>query len=216
MNDSQPLRILIVDDHPVVRKGLREFVSALDWMVPVGEAKNGLEAVEFCTDHEVDVVLMDMVMPVMDGTEATRRIMELGRPVTIIALTSFDDRDLVQQALKAGAAGYLMKNVGVEELTTAISDAYRGRIILADEATAALVHATREGPAVGFDLTRRELETLALLVQGYSNAEIADQLSISMATVKHHLTNIFTKLGAKNRVEATSIAFEHNLVETHG
>jgi NarL family two-component system response regulator LiaR len=188
MKDIQPLRVLVVDDHPVVRSGLREFVSALDWMEPVGEAKNGLEAVEW-------------------------RIRALGKPVTIIALTSFHEQDLVQRALKAGAAGYLLKNVGAEELAAAIRAAHSGRTVLAEEATAALVQATSRGPDVGFDLTQRELETLALLVQGYSNAEIADRLSITMATVKHHLTNIFTKLGARNRVEAASIAFEHHLVD---
>jgi NarL family two-component system response regulator LiaR len=102
MTESQPLRILIVDDHAMVRSGLEDFISAYDWMEPVGAAQNGIEAVEFCAAHEVDVVLMDMVMPLMDGGEATRRIMALGKPVKIIVLTSFHEQDLVEQALKAG------------------------------------------------------------------------------------------------------------------
>jgi NarL family two-component system response regulator LiaR len=212
MTESKPIRVLIVDDHPMVRSGLMDFIFAYDWMEAVGEAENGVEAVEFCATHEVDVVLMDMVMPLMDGSEATRRILALGKPVQIIVLTSFHEQDLVQEALKAGAISYLLKNVSAEELATAIRAAHRGRSILAPEATEALIQATRQTPGVGSDLTPRELEVLALLVNGLSNLEISAQLSISMATVKYHLTNIFTKLGAKNRVEAATIALEHNLV----
>ena len=213
MTDGHPLRVLVVDDHPIVRSGLREFVTALDWMEPAGEAKNGQEAVEFCASHEVDVVLMDMVMPIMDGTEATQRIMALGKPVTIIALTSFHEQDLVQRALKAGAAGYLLKNVSADELASAIRAAHSGRSILAPEATEALVQATRQKPDVGFDLTERERETLALVVQGLSNDEISQRLHVSVRTVKYHITNIFSKLGAKNRVEAVTLALDHGLVD---
>ena len=189
-----------------------DFIFAYDWMEAVGEVQNGVEAVEFCATHEVDVVLMDMVMPLMDGSEATRRILAQGKPVQIIVLTSFHEQDLVQEALKAGAISYLLKNVSAEELAAAIRAAHRGSSILAPEATEALIQATRQRPGVGSDLTAREREVLALLVDGLSNLEIAEQLSIGMATVKYHLTNIFTKLGAKNRVEAATIALEHNLV----
>jgi NarL family two-component system response regulator LiaR len=215
MNETRPIRILIVDDHPMVRSGLEDFIFADDWMEAVGEAENGLEAVEFCATHEVDVVLMDMVMPMMDGSEATRRILALGKPVQIIVLTSFHEKNLVQEALKAGAISYLLKNVSAEELAAAIQAAHRGRSILAPEATEALIQATRQSPGVGFDLTKREREVLVLLVDGFSNLEISEQLSIGMATTKYHLTNIFTKLGAKNRVEAATIALEHNLVGQH-
>ena len=213
MNETRPIRILIVDDHPMVRSGLEDFIFAYDWMEAIGEAENGVEAVEFCAAHEVDVVLMDMVMPMMDGSEATRRILALGKPVQIIVLTSFHEQDLVQQALKAGAISYLLKNVSAEELAAAIQAAHKGRSILAPEATAALIQFTRQRPGIGFDLTKREREVLALLVDGLSNLEISEQLSIGMATTKYHLTNIFTKLGAKNRVEAATIALEHNLVD---
>jgi len=213
MNETRPIRILIVDDHPMVRSGLEDFIFAYDWMEAIGEAENGVEAVEFCAAHEVDVVLMDMVMPMMNGSEATRRILALGKPVQIIVLTSFHEQDLVQQALKAGAISYLLKNVNAEELAAAIQAAHKGRSILAPEATEALIQATRQSPGVGFDLTTREREVLALLVDGLSNLEISEQLSIGLATTKYHLTNIFTKLGAKNRVEAATIALEHNLVD---
>jgi NarL family two-component system response regulator LiaR len=196
-----------------VRSGLQDFILAYDWMELVGEAEDGVDAVEFCADHDVDVVLMDMVMPLMDGCEATRRIMALGKPAKIIILTSFHEQDMVQQALKAGATSYLLKNVTADELAAAIQAANSGRSTLAPEATAALIQATRQSPELGFDLTERERELLALLVKGLSNNEIAEQLNISTATVKYHITNIFTKLGAKNRVEAVTIALEHNLVE---
>jgi two-component system, NarL family, response regulator LiaR len=213
MTETHPIRVLIVDDHPMVRGGLKDFILAYDWMEPVGEAQNGVEAVEFCAAHEVDVVLMDMVMPLMDGSEATQRILALGKPVKIIVITSFHERDLVQRALRAGATSYLLKNVSANELAEAIRAAYSGFSTLAPEATKALIQTGHQRPDIGFDLTETERKILALLVKGQSNVEISNQVSISMATVKYHLTNIFTKLGAKNRVEATTIALEHNLVE---
>lgn len=212
MNETEPIRVLIVDDHAMVRSGLKNFIYGFEWMELVGEAENGFEALKFCETHEVDVVLMDMVMPVIDGSEATRRILALGKPVKIIVLTSFHEQDLVEKALQAGATSYLLKNVTAAQLAAAVRAAYEGHSTLAPEATEALISTTRQRPGVGFDLTHREREVLALLVSGLSNLEISDQLSISTATVKYHLTNIFTKLGAKNRVEATTIALEHNLV----
>jgi NarL family two-component system response regulator LiaR len=213
MSETQPIRILIVDDHAMVRSGLRSFLLAYEWMTLVGEAQNGLEAVEFCANHEVDVVLMDIVMPEMDGAEATRRIVALGKPVKIIIITSFHEQDMVQQALEAGATSYLLKNVSVGELAEAIRAAYGGFSTLAPEATQALIQANRQKSKNGFDLSEREREVLALLAKGLSNLEISRQLCISMATVKYHLTNLFTKLGAKNRVEAVTIALDHNLVK---
>jgi len=213
MTESQAIRVLIVDDHPMVRGGLWDFILAYDWMEPVGEAQNGIEAVEFCATHDVDVVLMDMVMPLMDGSEATRRILALGKPVKVIVLTSFHEQDLVQQALSAGATSYLLKNVTAEELAKAIQAAHGGFSMLAPEATQALIHVDHHRPSIGFDLTEKEREVLALLVKGLSNLQISNQLSVSVATVKYHLTNIFSKLGANNRVEAVTIALEHNLVD---
>ena len=212
MVESHRIRILIVDDHALVRSGLRNFIYAYEGMQVVGEASSGAEAVEFCATHPVDVVLMDMIMPGMDGSEATRRIIALGSPVKIIILTSFHEQDLVEQALKAGATSYLLKNVSAADLAAAIRAAYAGRSTLAPEATAALINATRQKTGVGSDLTERERDVLLLLVQGKSNTEIAAQLTISLATVKFHLTNIYSKLRAKGRVEAVTIALEHHLV----
>ena len=213
MTETHSIRVLIVDDHPMVRSGLSDFILAYDWLELVGEAINGIEAVEFCATHEVDVVLMDLVMPLMDGCEATRRILALGKPVKIIVLTSFHEQDLVQQALKAGATSYLLKNVSAEDLAKTIRAAYGGFSVLAPEATKALLQSDSQKSLIGINLTDKERELLALLVQGLSNLEISNQMSISMATVKYHLTNIFTKLGAKNRVEAVMITLENNLLE---
>jgi two-component system, NarL family, response regulator LiaR len=215
MSEPHPLRVLIVDDHPMVRSGLTDFILAYNWMTPVGEAKNGLEAVDFCELNEVDVILMDLVMPLMDGSEATRRILALGKPVKVIALTSFHERDLVQQALKAGATSYLLKNVSAEELAAAIKAAASGHSVLAPEATEALIQTAGQKSRLGSDLTDSERKILVLLVNGLSNQEISARLFISIATVKYHLTNIFSKLGVKNRVEATAMALEYHLVDNH-
>lgn len=212
MSDTQLIRVLIVDDHAMVRSGLRNFLYAYEWIDPIGEAANGAEAIAFCAAHEVNVVLMDVVMPEMDGVEATQQIVNLGKPIKIIVLTSFHEQDRVERALKAGATSYLLKNVTAEELAQAIQAAYAGRSTLAPEATVALINATRGKTNLGSDLTEREKEVLALLVKGRSNSDIAARLNISMATAKFHLTNIFSKLGAKNRVEAVTLALEHQLV----
>ncbi len=212
MVEPNRIRVLIVDDHAMVRSGLKNFLYGYDWLELAGEADSGAEAVKFCSTHEVDVVLMDMMMPGMDGCEATQQIIALGKPIQIVILTSFHERDLVEDALKAGATSYLLKNVNAEELALAIQDAYTGKSTLAPEATEALIQATRQRRDIGFDLTKREKEVLELLVDGKSNNEIAILLSISLATVRFHLTNIYSKLGAKNRIEAVTIALEHRLI----
>jgi len=212
MIESQRIRVLIVDDHALVRSGLKNFIYSFEGIDCVGEASNGAEAVAFCATHPVDVVLMDMIMSGMDGSEATQRIIALGTPVKVIILTSFHEEDLVEKALKAGATSYLLKNVSAADLAAAIQAAYAGRSTLAQEAAEALIHATRQKPDVGFDLTEREREVLMLLVHGKSNTEIAAQLLISLGTVKFHLTNIYSKLGARSRVEAVTLALEHHLV----
>lgn len=215
MLETKPIRVLIVDDHAMVRSGLKNFILGFDWMELIGEAVDGMQAVDFCAQNEVDVVLMDMIMPSMNGSEATRQIMALGKPVKIIILTSFHEQNLVEEALRAGATSYLLKNVSAEELAAAIKSAYAGQATLAPEATDALIKSTRQRHDIGFNLTAREQEVLALLVTGASNLEISNQLTISMATVKFHLKNLFEKLGARNRVTAVTIAMEHGLLDKH-
>ncbi len=213
MSDNKAIRVLIVDDHAMVRSGLRDFLNVYDWVEPIGEAQNGLEAVDFCASHDVDVVLMDLVMPLMDGSEATRRILSLGKPVKVIVITSFHENDLVQKAMKAGATSYLLKSVSADELAKAIQAAHAGYSTLAPEATRALIHTRAEVSTIASDLTPSECNIVGSIVKGMSNKEIADQFSISVATVKYHLTNIFSKLGVKNRGEAAALAYEYDLID---
>jgi NarL family two-component system response regulator LiaR len=211
MSKEQPIRVLIVDDHAVVRSGLAAFLMVFDDVLPVGEAEGGAEAVEICRETAVDVVLMDLMMPEMDGAEATRLIRKECPGVQVIALTSFREEKLVQGALQAGAISYLLKNVSADELADAIRAAHAGRSTLAPEATAALIHAATQPPPE-YELTPRELEVLALLVQGLSNPEIAERLVVSRSTIKFHVSSLLSKLGVNGRTEAVALALQEKLV----
>ncbi|MBL7065247.1 MAG: response regulator transcription factor [Anaerolineae bacterium] len=203
---------MLVDDHAVVRSGLSAFLLAFDDLELVAEAGGGEEAVRLCEQFQPDVVLMDLVMPGMDGAAATRAIRERCPQIQIIALTSFKEKELVQGALEAGAIGYLLKNVTAGELADAIRAAHAGRPTLAPEAAQVLIQATREPPALGFDLTPREREVLALMVEGLSNPEIAARLVVSPSTAKFHVSNVLSKLGVSSRTEAVALALQHHLV----
>lgn len=209
---TAPIRVLIVDDHLMVRDGLKVFLSTYDDLEVVGDAPDGEQAVQLCAQLQPDVVLMDVLMPHMDGPTATARIRESFPHIQIIALTSFVEEELVQRALQAGAIGYLLKDVHADELAEAIRNAYQGRSTIDLAATQILIQATRQPRPLGYDLTDREREVLALLVSGMTNKEIAADLTVSMGTVRLHVSNILSKLGASNRTEATSLALQHNLV----
>ena len=211
MQEQTPIRILLVDDHDMVRRGLAVFLLANDDLVLVGEATNGVEALEKCAEFRPDVVLMDLMMPVMDGITAIRLIRERYPETQVIALTSFSEEKLVETSLQAGAIGYLFKNVSVDELAAAIRAARVGRPTLAPEATKVLIQKTTRPPAIGEDLTNRERDILRLLVDGLSNPEIAEQLNLSRSTVKTHVSHILEKLGVDSRVEAVTLAIRHNL-----
>jgi two-component system, NarL family, response regulator LiaR len=213
MAQPQKIRVLIVDDHAMLRTGLREFIKTCDDIILWGEARNGSEAVKKCQENAPDVVLMDLVMPVMDGIEATRRISEQNQEIKIIALTSFHEQDRVEQALKAGAISYLLKDVSAQKLAAAIRSAYSGRSTLSPEVTEALIQATRKKTTIGSDLSDRERQVLKLLVDGLSNEKIAKKLSIGITTVKFHVGSILSKLGVNSRSQAAALAWEHHLVE---
>jgi NarL family two-component system response regulator LiaR len=212
MSETKPIRVLLVDDHAVVRSGLAAFLLAFDDLELVGEAGSGEEAVRLCEQLQPDVVLMDLVMPGMDGAAATRAIRERCPQIQVIALTSFKEKELVQGALEAGAIGYLLKNVSADELADAIQAVHAGRPTLAPEAAQALIQTTTQPPGPGYNLTEREREVLALMVEGLSNPEIAERLIVGRSTVKFHVSNILSKLGVTSRTEAVSLALQHHLV----
>jgi NarL family two-component system response regulator LiaR len=214
MSNTKLIRVMIVDDHAVVRSGLSTFLLTCDDMELVGEAASGEQALSLCPQSKPDVVLMDLVMPGMDGATATHMIREKCPEIQVIALTSFKEQELVQGALQAGAIGYLLKDVTAEELANAIRAAYAGKPTLVPEAAQALIQATRQ-PAekIGFDLTKREREVLALMVEGLNNNQIAERLVVSRSTAKFHVSSILSKLGAASRTEAVAIALQNRLVK---
>jgi NarL family two-component system response regulator LiaR len=212
MDTPQKIMVMLVDDHNVVRSGLATFLRAYDDLELVGEARNGREALNLCRQMKPDVILMDLMMPEMDGITATRAILADHPEIKIIAMTSFEEEELVQGVLAAGAISYLLKNVTSDELAKAIRDAVSGKSTLSPEAANALVHATRPIKQPLVDLTERELEVLNLVAQGQSNQQIADTLVISLATVKAHISNILSKFQVSSRSEAIAFAIKHKLV----
>jgi NarL family two-component system response regulator LiaR len=212
-SESTPIRVMLVDDHDMVRRGLSVFLETFDDLELVGEASEGQEALHLCRKLRPDVVLMDLVMPGMDGVATTEAIYNELPNVHVIALTSFSDRSLVQRALQAGAIGFLFKNVPIDELAQAIRAARDGKPTLDPKAFRVLVEAANGQPPPGYDLTDRELEVLALLMEGLSNPEIAERLVVGRSTVKTHVSNILAKLGVDNRIEAAALALENGLVK---
>ncbi len=213
MTPTQLIRVLVVDDHAVVRGGLKYFLLAFDDMELAGEAENGEKAVQLCDTLQPDVVLMDMMMPGIDGAEATQRIRQKNPHIQVVALTSFQEDDLVQRALEAGAIGYLLKDVPADELAGAIRAAHAGHTALAPQVAESLAQAATKPPKLGHDLTDREREVLNLMAKGLNNVEIAEKLIISRSTARFHVSNILTKLDAGNRAEAVGLAVQHKLVK---
>lgn len=213
MSDDKLIRILLVDDHDIVRKGISVFLQTCDDFVLVGEAANGVEAIEQCKLTQPDVILMDLVMPVQDGITTIQQLSRSFPEVKVIALTSYSDDQQVQEALQAGAIGFLHKNVSIDALSAAIRAAHQGQPTLSPEATTAVIRAANKPPTLGTDLTQREEEVLKLLVEGYNNTKIAEALVIGRATVKTHVSNILAKLNVENRQEAISKALRAKMID---
>jgi len=203
---------MLVDDHAMVRKGLATFLKVFDDLELAGEAESGAAAIQLCGEVLPDVILMDMVMPDMDGATATRAIRQQFPHVQVIALTSFKEGDLIKNALEAGAIAYLLKDVSADDLVRAIRAAHAGRATLSPEAAQALVEKANQPPAPGLDLTEREREVLALMVEGLNNTQIAGRLTVSPSTIKSHVSNILSKLGVASRTEAVTLALRNRMV----
>ena len=206
------IRIMTVDDHEIFQGGVAFALDAYDDIELVGGAQSGEEALRLCEQVRPDVILMDMRMPGLDGPTTTQTIRQQYPRVQILALTSFHDEQLVQRAMAAGAIGYVLKGIPIKELVAAIRAASAGRSTIDEQALQALIQAARSGPRLGDDLTDREREVLALLVEGLSNPEIADRLVISLPTAKAHVRSILAKLRVSSRTEAATVAVKHNLV----
>jgi NarL family two-component system response regulator LiaR len=213
VSEAPKIRIVLVDDHDMVRSGLEIMLEVYDDLELVGNASRGEDAIRLVSEVRPDVVLMDLIMPEMSGVEATQKLREICPETRIIALTSFKEKDLVQEALKAGAIGYLLKNVSIQELADAIRAAHAGRSTLAPEATRVLIEAATQPLMPGHDLTEREREVLKLIVEGLNNREIAMHLMISRSTVKNHVSSVLSKLGVNSRTAAATLAVQNNLFE---
>lgn len=209
---TETIKVMLVDDHGMVRRGLAAFLKINKDLKLVGEAECGQDALTVCEKVQPDVILMDLVMPEMDGATATRLIRQQWPQIQVIALTSFPEKNLVQEALRAGAISYLLKNVTAQDLADAIRAAYRGRPTLAPEAAQALIQNAHHDPVPGQDLTPREREVLDLMVEGLNNPEIAATLKVSRSTARAHVSQVLSKLGVSNRAEAIALAFRSGLV----
>ena len=209
------IRILLVDDHEMVRLGVSTYLQTQPDMDVVGEAVNGKEAVDKALDLRPDIILMDMVMPLMNGAEATAAIIAQWPEAKIVIVTSFLDDDKVYPALEAGAVSYILKTSNAKRIADAIRDTLKGQTVLEPEVTTKMMQKMRTGNnhRLHDDLTEREREILLLLAKGKTNQEIADELFIALKTVKTHVSNLLSKLEVQDRTQAVIYAFKNDLVE---
>lgn len=213
------IKVLIADDHHVVRRGLLFFLKTQKDITVVGEATNGKEAVEMTAAHSPDIVLMDLVMPEMDGIQATKRIKKLFLNTKVLMLTSYSDRDHVIPAIEAGASGYQLKDIEPDDLVESIRKIMRGENTLHHQATTQLMKSREpreDPPHVLYPLTPREQDVLSELTKGKSNREIAASLFVTEKTVKTHISNIFSKLSVQDRTQAALYAVKHGLTDPSG
>jgi DNA-binding NarL/FixJ family response regulator len=215
-----PVRVMVVDDQALVREGLMTLLETAPDINPVAAAADGEEAVALCARHRPDVVLMDLRMPKLDGVEATRQIRSAQPDTEVVVLTTHADEASILDALRAGARGYLTKDAGLAEISRAVHAAADGQTLLDPVVHSQLIAAVGTGPrpaaapaALPDELTPREAEVLSLIARGLSNAEIADTLVVSQATVKTHINHVFAKIGARDRAQAVHYAYTHGLAD---
>jgi len=207
------IKVLIVDDHPLVRRGIKTFLDVYDDIEVIGEAENGREALEMCKKNKPDIVLMDLIMPEVNGIEATKEIVKNWSYIKVVTLTSFVDKKLIEDSLKAGAIGYVLKNISGDKLVATIRDADKGKSTLSSEASDFLISNIKKPPVADYQLTSQEKNILACLVEGLPNKKIARKLVLSLSTVKFHVSNIINKLGVSSRTEAVLLAIKNKLVQ---
>ncbi|MCR8969091.1 response regulator transcription factor [Facklamia sp. 7083-14-GEN3] len=209
------IKVLLIDDHEMVRLGVSSYLSIQDDIEVIGEANNGLVGYHHALELRPDVILMDLVMDTMDGIEATQKIMQEWPEAKIIIVTSFLDDEKVYPAIEAGAQSYILKTSSAKEIADAIRSTYQGKSVMQDEVTQKMLNRETEEKQVHLhdDLTNREREVLELIARGYSNQAIAEELFITLKTVKTHVSNILSKLEVDDRTQATIYAFQHNLVD---
>ncbi len=210
---KRQIRVVIADDHVMVRSGLRLFLLAFEDLKLVGEAANGEEAIRICAREKADVILMDMVMPVVDGVRATKEIRDNFPKTQVIGLTSFYELEMIQKMMDAGAISFLLKSISASDLARAIRDANNGKSTVSAEIQDLLRGRQLTSPNLSkYDLSTREREVLACIMGGLSNAEIAQELVISLSTAKFHVSRILAKLNVSNRAEAVSLALQEGLI----
>lgn len=212
MTNDQPIRVMLVDDHMMVRRGLAMMLKVFDDLELAGEAENGETAIQLCAQILPDVILMDMMLPDMDGATITNIIRQQFPQIQIIVLTSFKEGQLIQKALEAGAIGYILKDVSADDLVRAIRSAYKGRVTLSPQVAQSLVETSNLPPPPGLDLTQREREVLVLMIEGLNNVQIAGKLTVSPSTIKSHVSNILSKLNVTSRTEAVTLALRNHIV----
>jgi NarL family two-component system response regulator LiaR len=217
---AQPITVLIVDDHQLVREGIRTFLQKQSDITVVGEAASGQEGLRLAGELAPDVVLMDLVMPGMDGVETTRRLKQISPSSQVIVLTSFDDDQHIFPAIRAGALSYILKDVGTGELADTVRKAARGEAVMTPRVAARVMQELRQGSRApgqfDTDLSEREIEVLRLIAEGCSNTEIAERLVISEHTVKRHVSNILSKLHLADRTQAAVYAWREGVVDKNG
>ena len=210
MTDQNLIRVVLVDDHAQMHRIVRVILGATTDIKLVGQGANGQDGIALCEQYQPDIALMDVVMPVMDGIEATKILHERFPEIKILVLSSYQDHESVYAMLRNGAVGYLIKSSLAEDLTDTIRATFQGKMVFSSEVGVHLMSPPQ--PALNFNLTDRELEVLVLLAEGLSNQQSAQKLSISQSTLKFHMSNIFQKLGVQTRSEALVLAAKNNLI----